>query len=391
MKKALLHTTAIASVTLLASVAIAQEKKTENQPVKLGLGGYFNIFFGAGDDTLQNRREHHIARDSEIYFQGTTQLDNGLTVGATVQLEGETCSDQIDESFIYFEHEYGRLELGARNGAYVKPAYTTPQGFLGVNTPSVNFINAPTRTNGTGVASGTTGGAESFDLAGDSEKITYYTPRIMGLQLGVSYTPETAEAGLIDGGIGVQGSTFQPNNGAHDVENIWEFSGNFTETFGDLGVTAFGGTSLGQLENHNGGATTGRSGDPTSYQFGLGLSYMGFNVGGQYGHQDNNRATFAAGGATGSTDSDFYSAGINYVTGSWTVGFQYVNMDVEYQNGTRKQADQLDSFEVGTTYNVGPGINVGTSVIWHDYSSPNLGANISSDAWVWVVGTMISF
>jgi hypothetical protein len=103
MKKALYGSTALAAAGLLAGAAQAADK------IKLGVGGYFQAFgvYSDQDDGVgepaANLRDHHIAREGEIYFRGSTALDNGIEVGVLVQLEASTCADQIDQSYIWFE------------------------------------------------------------------------------------------------------------------------------------------------------------------------------------------------------------------------------------------------------------------------------------------------
>ena len=64
--------------------------------------------------------------ESEIYFKGSTVLDNGMTVGVMVQLEAgadENGDDTIDESYAYVSGKYGKLVLGSTdNAAYLMRA-----------------------------------------------------------------------------------------------------------------------------------------------------------------------------------------------------------------------------------------------------------------------------
>ena len=117
MNRILLGTTALA-VAIGAPLAASAADK-----ISLSLGGYYRFFgvVGSQDDGTGEPgagiREHGVAREGEVYFQGKTKLDNGITVGVTVQLEAETSGDQIDESYIYFDGFFGRLELGSEDEA----------------------------------------------------------------------------------------------------------------------------------------------------------------------------------------------------------------------------------------------------------------------------------
>jgi outer membrane protein OmpU len=97
MKKLLIGTTALVAVGSIATGAQSADR------IKMGVGGYFLGFFVVGDQDLDaGLRNHDVQREGEIIFSGSTKLDNGITVGAQVQLEAETCADQIDETFMYF-------------------------------------------------------------------------------------------------------------------------------------------------------------------------------------------------------------------------------------------------------------------------------------------------
>ena len=114
MKKVLLGSTALVAAGLIAGHAEAADG------VKLSLGGYyrgvagvmFDDFDGAAAGTEDDLRDYVFKQDVEVHFKGETTLDNGLTVGAVVQLEGQTSGDQIDEVYAYFSGGWGELRFG---------------------------------------------------------------------------------------------------------------------------------------------------------------------------------------------------------------------------------------------------------------------------------------
>src|SRR5690348_8186303 len=98
MKHVLLGTTALVAAGLVASNAHAA------QGVQLGIGGYYAAAAGlilsqsaSGDDPGAHTRDIVFRQDVEVHFKGETTLDNGLTVGARIELEGQQSNDQIDE------------------------------------------------------------------------------------------------------------------------------------------------------------------------------------------------------------------------------------------------------------------------------------------------------
>src|SRR5262245_35797434 len=126
MKRALLGTTALigAVIDLGAATPAAAES-----PIQLTVGGFFRTAYmvvlddddGSPDrfdpEPGNDKAEDGVFSDAEIHFVGRTVLDNGLEVGARVELEGEDDDDvaidflddevsddgdQIDEAWIWF-------------------------------------------------------------------------------------------------------------------------------------------------------------------------------------------------------------------------------------------------------------------------------------------------
>src|SRR4030095_5825088 len=121
MKKLLLGSTALVAARLVAGEAYAADG------VKLGIGGRYMGAAGVNaiqdfEDNTGNEhpRTYVFKQDVEVYFLGETTLDNGLTVGARIELEGQTSSDQIDEVYAYFSGGFGEVGFGDSAGAYAQ-------------------------------------------------------------------------------------------------------------------------------------------------------------------------------------------------------------------------------------------------------------------------------
>ncbi|MBL8702189.1 MAG: porin [Alphaproteobacteria bacterium] len=140
---------------------------------------------GTSTVVLANPNRWGQQSDSEIWFSGRARLESGLVVGFKVELEGNSqFSDQIDESYLFVEGGFGRLVLGAENDAAYLMHVSAPRPGDGwgvlesavtgwVNTPrSMYFLTttAPLST-------------------GDDQKLSYFTPRLHGVQAGFSFTP----------------------------------------------------------------------------------------------------------------------------------------------------------------------------------------------------------
>ncbi|HMM15825.1 MAG TPA: porin, partial [Parvibaculum sp.] len=188
MKKILLGTTALVTAGLLAGPALASD------PLKVTVGG--NVVTGfyvidadnVGTTTFNSTKVAVVARNIDIKAEGT--LDNGLVAGVDAKLQLGNDWNNTNQSwssfrqlFAYLEGGFGRFEIGGTDGAAYKMHYTSPWFVPG------NGVDSPNIYNGVSRAFGATGVAEvrtsTFSLmATDANKVSYFTPRLAGFQLG---------------------------------------------------------------------------------------------------------------------------------------------------------------------------------------------------------------
>ncbi|MBT4169760.1 MAG: porin, partial [Rhodospirillaceae bacterium] len=97
------------------------------------------------------------------------------------------------------------------------------------------------------------------------------------------------------------------------------------------------------------------------------------------------------------TDRETYTLGVQYNTGPWGVGAQYIRAQQEILVGGVKSTrdDQTEYVSVGGTYNLGPGIKLFGGVQFWDFEDSANIANASpateGEATVGVIGTKFSF
>lgn len=345
MKKSLLATTALAA---LGAVAVAGPAAAAEK-IKIGVGGYMEQWFGYADSDVTgdtHRDGFDEQSDGEIHFKGETTLDNGLTFGVNVQLEAQTDGDQIDEQYAYVEGSFGRFLMGSENAASYLMHYGIPSH--GVGTDSGDHSNwiaghdfTGSRTNGRGPDN-------------DSEKITYFTPRFMGFQLGASYVPmiEQDIDRAPDGSDGVRDDSFS-------------VAANFKRSFNDFSV-AF---SAGYQDFGDDKAVAG---DMESYQFGLQLGFAGFKVAGTYGEEDR----------TATDTQETIGVGLSYAAGPFGVSLAYINSD---RDGIDREQD---TFELGGKYVLGPGVQARASIL---YSEAEVRGVDTHDGFAVVGGLKLAF
>ena len=193
MKKILLGSTALVAAGMIASAPASAK-------MKMSVGGYMEQWIGyvSQDDVgTQDLSGVDVKSDSEIHFKGMAKLDNGMSVGVNVQLEANTSGDTIDESYLIVKGGFGEINLGSENSALYKMHYSAKGYGIGFNSgDQSSWVN----TGGSISQSGhfrQPMGSTNIEVGGmnDSEKITYYTPRVNGFQLGVSYAPWAGEDG----------------------------------------------------------------------------------------------------------------------------------------------------------------------------------------------------
>ena len=199
MRNLLIATSALAFAGgMAAGPASAADK------ISVGVSGYMNQWFGitsiedgyykegpTGMDGGFVKREGvaDIRSNSEVHFKGSMEADNGLTFGVTVELEGNNTDDQdmpdrgkggvIDESFAWVSGEFGKLTVGAEDS--VQSLMHTSVKNAGMDLGEVRMFFPENQAYYTA------------NWQADNKRIVYITPRMQGVQFGVSYGPGANE------------------------------------------------------------------------------------------------------------------------------------------------------------------------------------------------------
>src|SRR5471030_605486 len=152
MKKLLLGSTALAVGGLMATPAMAAD------PIKMGVGGYYQFYALAGqiegnyatNGTSMQFKGFQFIQEGEIHFIGQSKMDNGTTIGVRVELEGwnpptntnsataptgsaalASSARTIDEAYMFAFGDWGRVEIGAKDDAPYVMYYGAPSALLG--------------------------------------------------------------------------------------------------------------------------------------------------------------------------------------------------------------------------------------------------------------------
>jgi predicted porin len=374
----------------MAAGALAASPAAAEDPISLNVGGYYQSVVSFVDqDVAGGTPDFHeisVRQEGEVQFTGSTTLDNGLTIGINIQLEAVAQGDQLDEQFVYFSGDWGRVNIGAENSASYLMAYGAPGVGLGVNSPNF-YLFSP---------QGSARTANFTTAVSDANKLTYFSPRFSGFQLGVSYTPNTSDTA---GDRQTFGLT--TDNDMGDQSNFISIGANFVESFNGVDIAISGVYELGSSENDStatatltftsipavGDAltdvltavtttTTGVADDDEAWAIGINVGFSGFTVGGSYG-EDNN-------GVSANRDSTGWDVGASYSTGPWGISLGYFHSETEVAAGD----DERDLVEAGVSYALGPGITIVGSLQYFDEDNTSVP---DTDGWAAAIMSKLSF
>lgn len=413
MKKILLGTTTlIGAAGLFAGVALAETPKVT-------VGGYANFEVGyvsddfddstaAGgtDATHADQRPQAFRSDTQVDFKIDGKNDNGLGYGGEIDLLADTSSDvqnrgvNASKTFVYLDGQWGRIEMGSNVGAdgtMKVDAATIARATGGINGDWSYFANAneqylaaaalPLAYGDLGAGTNFTGDHSQENL----NKLTYYTPRFAGFQLGVSYLPDQTNRGQ-----GIVNATL-PNPVGPDrtdyntalSDNIFTGGISYDNKFNDIGITlaATGEWGNSQVNTYE---------DLKAWNVGGKLSYMGFSVAGSYGDWGSSNTLKA----DNSKDTWYWDVGAAYEYGPFGVSVTYLQSQVDCGTGQAGvgainstcdgDGDQeFNNVSVGADYKLAPGLTPYVEVSWYDMDA--ITATDDNQGVVGIVGTQLNF
>lgn len=365
MKKLLLGTSAVVGAAMLATAAQAQD------PIQVGISGFLNTGIstswhsgdlttasnavGAANGNAGNDDSINMAKDWTVVVGGSTTLENGLSIGVTIEIEdaqsttGNTASNDeqvtIDEVFVSISGGFGQFRIGNDDPVITdvsRGVVGNVAGYAGESDTTFAFAGAQAYS--TPVDLGVNG-------VGNASTIWYRTPRFAGLQLLGSYTPDSGQTAT---GAGQA-------NSARD--NVWSFGLDYAGSFGAVDVAA----GFAFLTANTVGANAE---DIATYTGGVSVGFGGATIGAG-GYVAYGAADHAMRSGSGSDAYNIW-VGATYGIDKLTLGTQFIIGEVTNINTgevTRTDSDGY-SLLVNAAYALGPGISVGASFGWThtDYS-----------------------
>lgn len=405
MKKLLL-TTALVGVAFVATPAMAE--------VELGLGGHFKgyvtwndqdedgaVWADANADGVVDAgevgggveaRSFDMVRDTEIHFTGETTLDNGLTVGFHAENTADGGEFATQESYAYFAGNWGRVNVGAEDGAAYLLQVAAPAADSNIDgirqyVNPVNYALADDGVldaNGDGTADGVgfdftalTGTAIDYaqDDTGYADKLTYISPVFNGFQAAASYTFDTEDLGTgYADSFGVRQDDLED-----DFGEAWELAGRYEGVFNAVRLALGAGYTRVNVEEDATAAVS--TDDQDSWNLGANVGFGPFNVGAVY-VETNDLA------GANNIDNETWVIGADYTTGPFVIGASYYSGNLDLNN-----TDELDTdrFSGGVTYTYGPGMSFRGSVHHVEHEADGFANGDDMDATSLLLGTQINF
>jgi hypothetical protein len=370
----------ILTSTALAVIGLAAEQASAADGVQLTLGGrykgaagiVFDDFSASSGVSDSDVRNYVFKQDVELYFHGETTLDNGLTIGAQIELEGQTSGDQIDAVYAYFSGGFGQVRFGDTYEAYAQLCSLVPSAseLFGADSADFNFSNA-------GIAGYSSTNGTCYGVDDNSTKLVYFSPTFGGFSFAASFTPDNTE----DTRNTVSGAgTRFTNNAGENSENL-SMAAAFNHDFNDVSLSLGGGATFSFDKEINPNSTD----DARGYNAYFRVGFAGFTIGGATELREN----FGNDGS----DQWVYGAGVTYGWDAWKIGLGWTRGDYEKivgANGVGPFNAVHDDFALTASYALGPGITLDGVVEFSDYKANNA-AGPDYQGVAAGIGTYISF
>jgi len=329
-------------MALLASATVAAPVYRAQAQLSVTLGGYTTFRAATYDSDTPGTTRKEFQNETEIRIRADGKADNGLLYGAKIEVQNNENGGGIstDKASIYVDGSWGRIELGDDQGA-----------------ANELFIYAPVVGNGQIDSSW-------YDFAGpalptddllapadtsDSTKISYVTPRLWGVQAGVSYVPQAAdEAQSV-----VAFKAFDPDVSESAYQDLVEAGINYQRDFAGVSLLLAGAYVHGDA----------KPGSPVkdfdAWGVGTQIGWKDFKIGGAY--NDNGSSQIE----TDEKNVKSWNVGIAYQADDWGVATQYQKVDLPGRN--------INIYAVGAEYEIAEGLTFGPEVIFFDDDDRQVG------------------
>ncbi len=328
--------------------------------------------------------------EAELALNVSGTADNGLNYGFKVEIQTNTSDGVVaDEARISLSGAWGTLQLGDEDGAEDIMNYGGENLMGAAGGFDGDFDDVLLRNHRlfTGQQQWA---APSFPTiagdTGDSTKVTYYSPRFSGFQVGASITPTPN-----------RGDSFKSDRG---WENHYGIGANYDFSFGDLLIRASAVYSAAS-------STVTWLNDTAAWSVGGTVGWGPFSLGASFADNgESGTRTMSAGGDL-TSESSYWDVAAGFETGSMYFSLGYFSSTREFNGPTAALYSMGDSsmetVSLTTDYTLAPGLGLYAEIdlISDKYFGGGMGNNswcddygvnqCTNEATVFIMGASVSF
>ncbi len=351
-RASLLGGTAIAALMVSAPAMAGSVGTGDNLEVTIAGEVRVSVAAVDQDDSIGAGRGYRFVTDeAELALEARNTADAfghpflyGVEIVLNINTDDTTNGDKA-YAFIDSRENLGRLEIGDQDDAIDRMFVAGEDALVGRGGYDGELADI--------FRFGDTWIGVSNSVTGKSTKITYFTERFAGFQLGASITPDA----------GASGASFGERDDDGDFENVFGIAANYVGEFGDFGtvISAWYETGDGNVDtsssNNSVGGTTAE--DVESYGVGFNVSYGGFTFGAGYVDLEE-QGISSTSAAAGEDAGEWISVGLGYRSGPWGVSIGYYKAEIGNSGTTGDTENEV--IAIDAEYEIAPGWLLAASV-----------------------------
>ncbi len=401
MKKHLFSAVLFSAATALSFPVAAQTKATVeafDQPIELQLGGYMTWYGTYGNQHKNTQtvsgtnvgeyNNFDLMGNAEIYFSGKTKLQNGVEIGAMVQLKAGTDSDTsnhvIDETYMTIDSKIGRIIAGNVKNVSNQMSVTAPSvSTLGEQETDFTRVLAVPRRFSYNKA--------TYALLDDiSTKLSYITPTVSDFTFGISLMPGNKTKGKDSNTLLI------PNDGIKLFKYGADAAALYEHDFGKFNLSASATYTIYKPNLHANAtlvpaAAFIKEKNIKEYGAGVNVGIGNWTVGGSY-HYTNmsmNTAAFMnpyANVAKGAA----WDIGVKYTAGPFETSATVLQSRAESINVNGKK-DIYTQYQLSGKYNIIKGISAFMDLAYLNFDSASANKSLSNKGPAVAIGMNLNF
>ena len=301
----LLSGTAIISVLATTPLMAGSIGTGNNMNVSLSGEVRFQAHTGSQDKDSSVRQTGFKTDEAELAISASNSAENGFSYGVDIVLNVNT-DDTTNGDKVWAtvsSDSFGTLQLGDVGGPadnYAIAGEDVMAGRAGFDGELSSIFDFGSTFLGTG----------NDPISGNATKISYYTPEMHGLQLGMSFTPDAGAAGASFGE--------KDNNGSY--EDIISVAATYSTELSGANFSASVTYEFGENEiaTNSSGKALGVGATATFGNYSMGVGYANF--------YDTGLTASAV--SSGQDAGTWYSLGVGYTAASYNVSLGYYHSTV---------------------------------------------------------------